>query len=220
MSSDDRPSLMNEDTKLFHAIEAGDRHAAAELLPLVCEELRVLAAHRPAQEKPGRTLEPTALVLSKRKRPACAVVAGFLVSVVAFLAPATVRGDLRPRSPKPPPRPTFAGGALPRPLNVVVAGTAVAAAVAGAGILLFRAGGEVRGVLGWGTILVASVILVGASALAYWSFSTERQYEAVKAKQQADYEARLRNYRPHPMPRPPGPVDPPVSKAISARVRP
>jgi RNA polymerase sigma factor (TIGR02999 family) len=62
LSSDDRRSLMNEVTKIIHAIEAGDRHAAAELLPLVYEELRVLAAQRLAQEKPGQTLEPTALV--------------------------------------------------------------------------------------------------------------------------------------------------------------
>jgi len=53
---------MNEVTKIIHAIEAGDRHAAAELLPLVYEELRAMAAHRLAQEKPGQTLEPTALV--------------------------------------------------------------------------------------------------------------------------------------------------------------
>ncbi len=53
---------MNEVTKIIHAIEAGDRHAAAELLPLVYEELRVLAAQRLAQEKPGQTLEATALV--------------------------------------------------------------------------------------------------------------------------------------------------------------
>jgi RNA polymerase sigma factor (TIGR02999 family) len=53
---------MNEVTKIIHAIEAGDRRAAAELLPLVYEELRALAAQRLAQEKPGQTLEPTALV--------------------------------------------------------------------------------------------------------------------------------------------------------------
>jgi RNA polymerase sigma factor (TIGR02999 family) len=53
---------MNEVTKIIHAIEAGDQHAAAELLPLVYEELRALAAQRLAQEKPGQTLEPTALV--------------------------------------------------------------------------------------------------------------------------------------------------------------
>jgi RNA polymerase sigma factor (TIGR02999 family) len=53
---------MNEVTKIIHAIEAGDPHAAAQLLPLVYDELRRLAAQRLAQERPGQTLEPTALV--------------------------------------------------------------------------------------------------------------------------------------------------------------
>src|SRR5262249_13169439 len=44
------------------AIEAGDPQAAAELLPLVYDELRKLAAVRLADEKPGHTLQPTALV--------------------------------------------------------------------------------------------------------------------------------------------------------------
>jgi RNA polymerase sigma factor (TIGR02999 family) len=43
-------------------LEAGDPQAAAELLPLVYEELRQLAAHRMAHEPPGQTLQPTALV--------------------------------------------------------------------------------------------------------------------------------------------------------------
>src|SRR5205814_9778827 len=45
-----------------NAIEQGDPHAAAELLPLVYEELRNLAAARLADEKPGQTLQATALV--------------------------------------------------------------------------------------------------------------------------------------------------------------
>jgi RNA polymerase sigma factor (TIGR02999 family) len=49
-------------TQILSAIEAGDRQAAAELLPLVYDELRKLAAQRLAQEKPGQTLQPTALV--------------------------------------------------------------------------------------------------------------------------------------------------------------
>ena len=53
---------MTEVTKIIHAIEAGDPHAAAQLLPLVYDELRRLAAQRLAQERPGQTLEPTALV--------------------------------------------------------------------------------------------------------------------------------------------------------------
>jgi len=53
---------MNDATYLLNAIEAGDPHAAAELLPLVYEELRRLAAQRLAHEMPGQTLEATALV--------------------------------------------------------------------------------------------------------------------------------------------------------------
>jgi RNA polymerase sigma factor (TIGR02999 family) len=53
---------MSEATQLLNAIEAGDPHASTQLLPLVYDELRRLAAQRLAQEKPGQTLEPTALV--------------------------------------------------------------------------------------------------------------------------------------------------------------
>ncbi len=53
---------MSEVTRILSAIEGGDPHAAEQLLPLVYEELRRLAAHKLAQEKPGQTLEATALV--------------------------------------------------------------------------------------------------------------------------------------------------------------
>ena len=53
---------MNEVTLLLSAIEQGDPHAAEQLLPLVYEELRRLAAKKLAQEKPGLTLQATALV--------------------------------------------------------------------------------------------------------------------------------------------------------------
>jgi len=49
-------------TQLLEAIESGDPNAAERLLPLVYEELRRLAAARMANEKPGQTLQPTALV--------------------------------------------------------------------------------------------------------------------------------------------------------------
>src|SRR3954469_4045806 len=49
-------------TDPFAAARAGDPHAAAQLLPLVYEELRRLAAQRLAHEAPGQTLQPTALV--------------------------------------------------------------------------------------------------------------------------------------------------------------
>lgn len=49
-------------TRLLDAAAAGDQKAAADLLPLVYDELRKLAAARMAQENPGQTLQPTALV--------------------------------------------------------------------------------------------------------------------------------------------------------------
>src|SRR3954451_17958779 len=57
-----RLSAMNDVTRLLSAIENGDPRAAEGLLPLVYEELRKLAAQRMAQEKPGQTLQGTALV--------------------------------------------------------------------------------------------------------------------------------------------------------------
>ena len=53
---------MTDVTSILKAIDYGDPRAAAELLPLVYEELRSLAAHKIAQEKPGQTLQATALV--------------------------------------------------------------------------------------------------------------------------------------------------------------
>src|SRR5262249_2719810 len=54
--------LMSEVTRILSAIEQGDPHAAEQLLPLVYDELRKLASQKLAQEKPGQTLEATALV--------------------------------------------------------------------------------------------------------------------------------------------------------------
>src|SRR3954471_14925677 len=53
---------MADVTRLLDAAAAGDRRAAADLLPLVYEELRTLAAARMASEAPGHTLDATALV--------------------------------------------------------------------------------------------------------------------------------------------------------------
>ena len=53
---------MSEVTRILSAIEQGDPHAAEQLLPLVYDELRKLAAQRLAQEKHGQTLEATGLV--------------------------------------------------------------------------------------------------------------------------------------------------------------
>jgi RNA polymerase sigma factor (TIGR02999 family) len=53
---------MSEVTRILSAIEAGDPQAPEQLLPLVYDELRQLAAVKLAQEKPGQTLQATALV--------------------------------------------------------------------------------------------------------------------------------------------------------------
>ncbi|HMF11596.1 MAG TPA: ECF-type sigma factor [Gemmataceae bacterium] len=53
---------MNDVTRILSAIQEGEPHAAEQLLPLVYDELRKLAAQRLAQEKPGHTLQATALV--------------------------------------------------------------------------------------------------------------------------------------------------------------
>jgi RNA polymerase sigma factor (TIGR02999 family) len=53
---------MSDVTRILNAIEQGDARAADKLLPLVYEELRILAAQKMSQEKPGLTLQATALV--------------------------------------------------------------------------------------------------------------------------------------------------------------
>jgi RNA polymerase sigma factor (TIGR02999 family) len=53
---------MSQVTVILAAIERGDRQAAAQLLPLVYDELRAVAAQKMAHEKPGQTLDATALV--------------------------------------------------------------------------------------------------------------------------------------------------------------
>jgi RNA polymerase sigma factor (TIGR02999 family) len=55
-------TFMSEVTRILSAIEQGDPHAAEKLLPLVYDELRKLAAQKLVQEKPGQTLQATALV--------------------------------------------------------------------------------------------------------------------------------------------------------------
>lgn len=54
--------MMNEVTRILYALEHGDSHAAEQLLPLVYDELRRLAAQKIAQERPGQTIQATALV--------------------------------------------------------------------------------------------------------------------------------------------------------------
>ena len=53
---------MSEVTRILNAIQTGDKNAGEELLPMVYEELRRLAAHKMAGESNGHTLQPTALV--------------------------------------------------------------------------------------------------------------------------------------------------------------
>src|SRR5438270_9433658 len=55
-------SFMSQVTRILPAIEQGDPHAAEQLLPLVYDELRKLAAQKLSEEKPGQTLQATALV--------------------------------------------------------------------------------------------------------------------------------------------------------------
>ena len=52
---------MTDVTRILSQIESGDPHAAEQLLPLVYNELRRMAAEKMAQEKPGQTLQATAL---------------------------------------------------------------------------------------------------------------------------------------------------------------
>jgi len=54
--------MSSDVTRILSAIEQGDPHAAEKLLPLVYDELRNLAAHRLAQEKPGQTLAHEAYI--------------------------------------------------------------------------------------------------------------------------------------------------------------
>src|ERR1043166_3057142 len=60
---------MNEVTRILFAIQGGEPHAAEQLLPLVYEELRKLAAQKMVQEAPGQTLQATGLVLEVYLRP-------------------------------------------------------------------------------------------------------------------------------------------------------
>ncbi|HVK16794.1 MAG TPA: ECF-type sigma factor, partial [Fimbriiglobus sp.] len=82
-------------TRLLDAAASGDPKAAAELLPLVYDELRKLAAVRMAEEKPGQTLQPTAL-------PCC----GRTTRPAAFWSHPSTCGRRRLWATPPPPRPS------------------------------------------------------------------------------------------------------------------
>ena len=57
-----KATAMSDVTQILSQIDSGDPNAAEQLLPLVYDELRKLAALKMAQEKPGQTLQATALV--------------------------------------------------------------------------------------------------------------------------------------------------------------
>ena len=84
---------MNDVTRILSAIEQGDPKAPEQLLPLVYEELRKLAAQRLAHESPGQTLQATALVHE-----------AYLRLVGSEPPPGTAGGI----SSRPPPRPCAA----------------------------------------------------------------------------------------------------------------
>jgi hypothetical protein len=85
---------MSDVTRILSAIEQDDPSVAEQLLPLVYDEFRKLAAQRLAQEKPGQTLQATALVHEAYLR---------LVDT-----PTPVRGTAAATSSPPPPRPCAA----------------------------------------------------------------------------------------------------------------
>ena len=62
LSTDEQPTMSSEATNIPCAIEQGDSGVASELVPLLYDELRILAAQKLAQEQAGQTLQPTALV--------------------------------------------------------------------------------------------------------------------------------------------------------------
>src|SRR3954452_2170570 len=79
---------MTDVTRILSAIEQGDPHAAEQLLPLVYDELRKLATIKLAHERPGQTLQPTALVHEAYVRLAGAKDALHWDSRACFLAAA------------------------------------------------------------------------------------------------------------------------------------
>ena len=83
---------MSDVTRILSAIEQGDPQAAEQLLPLVYDELRQLAATKMAQEKPGQTLQATALVHEAYLR---------LVDVDTAAAAGTAAATSLPPRPRP-----------------------------------------------------------------------------------------------------------------------
>jgi hypothetical protein len=91
---------MSDVTRILSAIEQGDAGAASQLLPLVYDELRRLAAQKMAHEQPGQTLEATALKLASQYPRPCAVtriqlgqVSGGVIRAILFLSDRTWLGN-------------------------------------------------------------------------------------------------------------------------------
>lgn len=151
-----------------------------------------------------------------RIRSTTAMTAGFVLMLLAVGA-GSVRGDIPPRPPPPPPKPTLAGAEVPRPLHVVVAGAALAAAIASGGVWLARGSGSMRRVSGVGGIVAAVAIVSAAGLLAYWSHSALRNYQVEKDRIDEEYRIRRQNWRPlGPVRRPEQPVAPATSTPAPA----
>jgi hypothetical protein len=147
-----------------------------------------------------------------RSRSTTAMAAGLVLMLLAG-GPGSVRGDIPPRPPAPPPKPTLAGAEVPRPLHVIVAGAALAAAIASAGVWMARGSGKMRRVSRFGGIVAAASIVSGTGLLAYWSHSALRNYQAEKDRIDEEYRIRRQNWRPlGPVRRPEQSVAPESSK--------
>src|SRR5215813_12308891 len=108
---------MNEVTRILSAIEAGDLQAAGHLLPLVYEELRKLAAARLADERPGQTLQPTALVHEAYLRLVAGQPDGWGGRSHFFAAAAEAMRRILVENARRKHRLRHGGGVPPRPLD-------------------------------------------------------------------------------------------------------
>src|SRR5438132_2864480 len=99
---------MSDVTHILSAIEGGDPQAAEQLLPLIYQELRQLAAQKLAQEKPGQTLQATALVheaylrlVDTKKAQHWNSRGHFFAAAAEAMRRILVEGARRKRGPKP-----------------------------------------------------------------------------------------------------------------------
>jgi hypothetical protein len=145
-----------------------------------------------------------------------AMAAGLVLMLMAG-GPGSVQADIPPPPPPPPTKPTLAGAEVPRPLHLVVAGVALAAAIASAGVWLFRGSGKMHRVSRFGGILAAATIVTGTGLVAYGSHAALRKYQAEKDRIDEEYRIRRQNWRPlGPMRRSEQPVAPKSSTTTPA----